>query len=114
MLVSEVAKILTQEVIGYNANISGYGSAGSSGMYATAGCAFPNQLTAEGLGCTKEPELRHHVALEIWGLQKIAAFQSQFPGLRELVCEDLGSLGYSGVEGLYVKEYIYIYIYTYV
>lgn len=100
-LVSYVAKILAEEVLGYNTVISGVGGSSASGLYATAGCQLPNEFATDPR-CGPSPAFTHHASLEIWGLSKITTMRQKLAAWPEIIPEDAGDMGYEGIQGTYV------------
>eukprot|EP00438_Fugacium_kawagutii_P013730 Skav209148 [mRNA] locus=scaffold3188:56379:58019:- [translate_table: standard] len=94
MISSSVAQILIAEVLGYHAIVNPepvYGT--MDGIRLLAGCSSPD--------CSL-PGTRSDVLMDTWLTAYIISwdqFQSVNPGL----AEDLGSMGYAGRDGMYVK-----------
>merc|ERR1719174_1122374 len=102
-LMTDIAQIVIEEVIGYKTTI-GYGrTASGTILYAVGGCTDPNNYaSASSMGCDLESTKKYHIGLELWGLTyqneaKSVIRPADFP-------LDLGDLGYTGIEGLYVSR----------
>lgn len=99
-LLEVLFKILVQDALGYNATFSGHSSAEETGMLAVAGCKDP--VNRDQPNCQDYTAQRTHVLIEFWSVFSINAqwVQDNYP---QQVPEYMGSVGYVGREGTYVR-----------
>ena len=92
---SEIARILISEVLGYHAVVKHDPLLWDTvaGIRTLAGCY--------SLDCSVK-DTRPDVLMDTW-LTPAALFWEQFQSENPNVAEDLGSMGYSGLDGLYLK-----------
>lgn len=103
-LFTTFVQILIEEVLGYHTILSEEdGISGASAHFALAGCLNWNSAQSnEDRKCDLN-ETRMHVVVDGWmsNWPSEAAYIAKYP---HLVPEDLGSMGYDGVEGIYVTH----------
>lgn len=104
-LVTEIFRVLVSERLGKRAVLSGSGSSSITGYYAVAACedpahAYSNPNQTCGLAANQ-----HHIALEVW-VGTSASFTNAAQQINSLyptaVPSSLGSIGYSGQQGIWV------------
>ncbi|CAK9039583.1 Ephrin_rec_like domain-containing protein [Durusdinium trenchii] len=100
---NNMALMMIQEVLGFHAVIDPrVGASGASPIYALAGCVdFDN---AKEKNCGSETKI--HVSVDSWSGTHAAAQQKFAKEYPRLAAEDLGSMGYSGEESMYVSQEI--------
>ncbi|CAK8991648.1 unnamed protein product, partial [Durusdinium trenchii] len=100
---NNMALMMIQEVLGFHAVIDPrVGASGASPIYALAGCVdFDN---AKEKNCGSETKI--HVSVDSWSGTHAAAQQKFAKEYPRLAAEDLGSMGYSGEESMYVSHEI--------
>eukprot|EP00931_Biecheleriopsis_adriatica_P087528 TRINITY_DN61998_c0_g1_i1.p1 TRINITY_DN61998_c0_g1~~TRINITY_DN61998_c0_g1_i1.p1 ORF type:complete len:1142 (-),score=113.13 TRINITY_DN61998_c0_g1_i1:166-3591(-) len=107
-LANYISKIILEEKLGYETVMSGLGSSSIEGIYAVAGCAnpqnyrLPNVSAESGLACSPTPRQVHHVALEVWGLDKLEQVEDSLSQWREVIPDYIGDMGYVGIDGAHV------------
>lgn len=103
-LFTATVQILIEEVLGYHTILSEEdGTSGAAAHFALAGCLTWNSVqSTEDRKCDLN-ETRMHVVVDSWmsNWPSEEAYIAKYP---HLVPEDLGSMGYDGVEGIYVTH----------
>ncbi|CAK9089147.1 unnamed protein product [Durusdinium trenchii] len=105
-LLSELIKLLMEEVLGFHSEIhEKLGASGASPIWALAGCRDFDAAQYDQKQCG-ESETVMHVSLDSW----IGSYSSLYAQMRKdhptTAPLDLGSMGYSGEESVYVQTYI--------
>eukprot|EP00435_Cladocopium_sp_Y103_P061231 s102_g22.t2 len=99
LIVSSIYQILVQEKLGYNSSIS-IGNISKIQLWKVAGCEHDpvsNNITG-GPGTS-----RHHVTFEFWHGAD-AELPTWLLELGDFAPENLGSIGYSGTEGMHIMR----------
>lgn len=103
-LLNELTVMLIREVLGFHADIAPQvGASGASPIYALAGCVDFDHATEKNCG---SQETQIHVSVDSWVGSYASAqnnFAKEYP---RIAAEDLGSMGYSGEESMYVSQEI--------
>ncbi|CAK9072629.1 unnamed protein product [Durusdinium trenchii] len=99
-LLAELAKLLIKEVLGFHAEIGEpLGASGAAPIYALAGCRNFNAANDKQCGET-EPVM--HVSLDSWIGSYSSAYEQMKADYPDIAPLDLGDMGYSGEESVYV------------
>lgn len=96
---SIMVQILVQEIMGYNAALTGPGPGTSEGYYAVAGCATPIDNVNRGCGV---PVTKNHINVEAWISNydpQIKEMEREYPSVAPKI---LGSMGYVGITAPYL------------
>lgn len=97
-IVAEIFNIIAHEMLGYQMRTEGHSVSSLQAYYAVAGCRNPHIPS----GCGP-PISDWHVVLETWEREEEVEYKYEFQQQFSRVApEDLGSIGYSGVETLYI------------
>jgi len=101
-LTNAIVNILVTEKMGYNTQV-GTGPGTTDQFYAMFGCETPTNLDDRGCG---SQETYYHISAEGWTI----SYHKLWTDLQEnyplTAPENLGSVGYTGVEGEYVQKEI--------
>ena len=103
-LLNELTVMLIREVMGFHAQIdSRVGKNGASPIYALAGCADFDAESESDKNCGTQ-ETNIHVSMDSWVGSYPSTQQSFAREYPNIAPEDLGSMGYSGEESMFVRR----------
>ncbi len=102
-IAADILKIIVREVIGVNV-VESSGDSSKYSLYAIAGCRDPEQVERDCSAAVLAQPSRWHLVLELWSsyvTHDWIRIQEEFPRVLPM---QLGSVGYSGSEGIFVGE----------
>ncbi len=104
-LTNAIGNILVTEKMGYNTQV-GEGPGTPDQFYAMTGCETPTILENRGCGSNGPQETYYHLSLEGWtrSYHELWTYLQEHYPLTAPV--NLGTVGYTGVEGQYVQKEI--------
>ncbi|CAE7346471.1 glvI [Symbiodinium pilosum] len=100
-LLSAVAAILIEELLGVNVSARMVGGNSVDGFYAMAGCKTPDQVADRGCG---PKTTRMHLHLEAWVRLYQIEFDQILKDYPDTAPKSLGSSGYTGAMSMYLQE----------
>ena len=107
IVIGKVVEILINEVLGLHAKVHPeLYKTSFSAIYAVGGCLDFNHVVVEEKKCNIN-ETQVHVVLDVWigkVMSDLRAFETSFPSLAP---EDMGSMGYSGFESMYLSRAVF-------
>ena len=107
IVIGKVVEILINEVLGLHAKVHpDLYKTSFSAIYAVGGCLDFNHVVVEEKKCNIN-ETQVHVVLDVWlgkVMSDLRAFETSFPSLAP---EDMGSMGYSGFESMYLSRAVF-------
>ena len=103
-LLNELTVMLIREVMGFHAQIdSRVGKNSLSSIYALAGCADFDAESESDKNCGTQ-ETNIHISMDSWVSSYASTQQSFAQKYPDIAAEDLGSMGYSGETGMFVRR----------